>query len=412
MLVGGRIGGGKMVGMLADPRKFAGVSLRLPLAASLVVFLAVPFAVEAQKLGTPPRVNPSVVTTTKPNPNNTADNTSTSGMASMYIDGKVAVQDGSELPLNVVIEKICGSRRSALGYVDRKGNFSVQLAGSSLASLVDASDNSRDSLNGNIAPAKTQGGSPLMGCEIQAVYPGYRSPSIDIGSQRLMDNPNIGTLIIRRIATGEGTTVSQTMLTAPKGAVKAYEQGMESVRKGDLASAVRNFEKAVALHPTFANAWYELGHLSLARSPETARADFEKALAADSKYLPPYSDLALLAYHAKNWQETVKITDRGLRLDSSGTPDLYYYNAAAQYNQKNLDEAEKKAREAIKVDFSHSIPKAPQLLSFILAAKSDYAGAVEQMQVYLGSGLGPQEAERSRRQLAVFQSKADETAKK
>ncbi len=328
------------------------------------------------------------------------------------MEGKVVVQDGGEVPLNVVIEKVCGSRRTALGYADHKGSFSVKLSGNNLASLVDASDDSRTQLGNPPSAAREQGGANLMGCELQAVTAGYRSASINVGSQRLMDNPNVGTLIIRRIATGSGTMVSQTMLAAPKNALKAYEHGMDDLRKGNLAAAEKDFQKAVALHPTFANAWYELGHLSLLQQGVSARADLDKALAADAKYLPPYTDLAILAYREKNWEETIKVTDQGLRLDSSGSPELYYYNAAAQFNLRNLSQAEKKARDAVRVDYTHSVPRAPQLLSYILASKGDYAGSVEQMRAYLASGLDPAEAERSRKQLGALQAKADEVAKK
>lgn len=373
--------------------------------------LLAPAALRAQKIGGP-RSSPIFLPTTKPTTNNPNDSGSPSAAAGMYVDGKVVVQDGGELPLNVVIEKVCGSRRVALGYADHKGSFSVRLSGNSLASLVDASDDSRSTVGNAPSAARQQGGTNLLGCEIQAVYPGYRSAAINIGSQRLMDNPNIGTVVIRRIATGSGTMVSQTLLAAPKNAVKAYDQGMDSLRKGNLPVASKEFEKAVGIHPSFANAWYELGHLNMGGNAEVARADLQKAVAADAKYLPPYSDLALLAYRDKNWDETIKITGQGLHLDSSGSPELYYYNAAAQFNLKNYDEAEKKAREAIRVDSARTLPRAPQLLSFILAAKGDFAGAAEQMRAYLASGLAPAEADRARRQLTALQSKADETPQK
>ena len=386
----------------------AGRQIWLVAAASLV------FAggIFAQKPGAAPSVSPLNIPSSKPSTNNPLDSGGTTAGAGMYVDGKVMVQDGGELPLNVVIQKVCGSRHSDLGYADRKGYFSVRLNGNNLASLVDASDDSRTTPGSAPSASRQQGGINLLGCTIEAVYPGYRSASINIGSQRLMDNPNIGTLIIRRIATGSGTMVSQTLLTAPKNAAKAYEQGMDSLRKGNLAAASKDFEKAVGLHPSFANAWYELGHLNMSGPSDIARADLTKAVVADSKYVPPYIDLAIIAYRDKNWQETVKVTDQALHLDSSGSPELYYYNAAAQFNLRNMDEAERKAREAIRVDSARSLPRLPQLLSFILASKGDYVGAAEQMSAYIASGLGPEEAERARKQLAALRSKAEETAKK
>jgi tetratricopeptide (TPR) repeat protein len=345
------------------------------------------------------------------NPSASSTNTGSptgANQSQVYVTGKVMVEDGGELPANVLIQKICGATRNSIGYADQKGNFSVKVTGQSATSLLDASD---DSINTRTLPGQQQSGSPLNGCEIQAYSAGYRSQSINIGSQRALDNPNIGLLIIKRIAGGSaGTSISETMRTAPKNAVKAYEHGLESIRKGKLDAAQSDFEKAVELHPQFASAWYQLGHLQMTADPKLAQADFEKALSADPKYLPPYADLALLSYSGKRWQETISITDRALRLDSSSFPQLYYFSGVANFNLKNMTEAEKRAREAIKADVDRTVPRSYQLLSYVLAGKGDYAGAAEQMRVYIASAPSAEEAARGRRDLAKLESKINEIA--
>ena len=55
----------------------------------------------------------------------------------------------------------------------------------------------------------------------------------------------------------------------------------------------------------------------------------------------------------------------------------------ANYNLRNLEAAEKSAREAQKLDTQHRIPKIDHLLGVILAQRRDYTGAAVQMKSYL-----------------------------
>lgn len=379
--------------------------------------LCLPWAVQAQRPGrtiTPPSSGPTVPGNTN-NPNSNSASSAVPGVpgstqTQIYVTGKVMVEDGGELPTNVVIQKLCGSQRQSLGYADPKGNFSVKVTGRSAASLLDASD---DTVNSRAPLSNSQqiGTSPLSGCEIQAYSAGYRSQSINIGSQRTLDNPNIGVIIMKRIGgNASGTSISETMRTAPKNAVKAYEHGLEAIRKGKPEVAEQDFDKAVELHPQFANAWYQLGHMQMLGDTKLAQADLEKALSADPKYMPPYADLALLSYSSHRWQETISITDRALRLDSSSFPQLYYFSGVANFNLKNLTEAEKRAREGIKADVEHTVPRNLQLLSYVLAGKGDYTGAAEQMRVYIASAPSADEATRGRKDLARLESKINEMA--
>lgn len=355
--------------------------------------------------------NPVLLPTTTPVNDSTA-NVGTlppRGLA-LYLTGKVAVQDGGELPLDVVILRVCGSNRLSLGYADRKGNFSVRAAGHSLASIADASEDQRGGTGSLPSAAREQGGSDLMGCALQAMATGYRSGAIDISSQRTSDNSNVGTLILRRTGNAGGI-VSETMLTAPKPALKSYQRGMDALRKNDDALALKEFQKAVELHPVFANAWYQLGHFYLDVNETEARADLDKAMAADPHFALPYTDAAILAYRARQWDRVIELTDRGIHLESSGFPALYYFNAAAQFNERNLPEAEKRARETLKLDVDRSLPKTQQLLSYILAARGDFAGAVEQMRAYIALGLSPADAETAGKELTQLQARADAVAR-
>jgi len=98
-----------------------------------------------------------------------------------------------------------------------------------------------------------------MGCEIRASLAGFRSDSVNLAGRRMLDNPEVGTIVLHRLANVEGTTISATTLQAPKDARKAYEKALDASRKGKIEDAQKNLEKAVNIYPQFAAAWSELG---------------------------------------------------------------------------------------------------------------------------------------------------------
>src|SRR6185436_8850699 len=58
----------------------------------------------------------------------------------------------------------------------------------------------------------------LMGFEIRASLPGFRSDVVNLSGRRAFDNPDLGTIILHRMGNVEGTTISATSLNAPKDA--------------------------------------------------------------------------------------------------------------------------------------------------------------------------------------------------
>jgi tetratricopeptide (TPR) repeat protein len=93
--------------------------------------------------------------------------------------------------------------------------------------------------------------------------------------------------------------------------------------------------------------------------------------------------LAGLANKTKNWQEMEDTSQRVLKLDPFSYPAAYLFNAVANLNLNKLDAAEKSAREGIKQDESHRIPKLEHVLGIVLAQKNDFTGASEHLKSYL-----------------------------
>ncbi len=339
----------------------------------------------------------------------------------IFISGKVMMDDGTAPAESITIEKICNGTPRPVAYTSSKGRFSFQL-GNTQGILADASTSgAADGPFGGgdsggfgmpqrgMGNSRTGGSSErdLMGCELRASLPGFRSETINLSGHRMFDNPDVGTIVLRRIGNVDGTTISATSLQAPKDARKAFDKGRELLKKNKSEEAEKEFQKAVEQYPKYAVAWYELGHLqALRRDEENARKSYEQSIAADSKYVNPYLELALIAAHGNNWKETAEITGRVIRLNAIDFPVAYFYSAVANYNLKNLDAAEKSAREAQKLDPRHRFPKVDQILGVILVDTKDFTGAAEQMLSYLKFAPTAKDADQVRSQLMQLEKLA------
>lgn len=338
----------------------------------------------------------------------------------IFLSGKVMLEDGTPPPDPVVIERVCNGQSRPEAYTDSKGRFSFQL-GQNTAMMADASvGGGNDGFGmpgGDLSGIGRSGGGfgrgrgiteqQLMGCELRAVLAGFRSEPVILAGRRAMDNPDVGTIILRRLANVEGTTISMTSLAAPKDAKKAFDKGREALKKNKLPDAEKELQKAVTLYPKYAAAWFELGMAQEGQKrPEDARQSYQQSLEADAKFVKPYIQLALLAANQGKWQEVADISDRVVKLDPYDYPQAYYFNSVANYNLGNKEQAEKSAREAQKLDTQHRWPKVNHLLGVLMAERREYSAAAQHMRDYLKFAPQAQDAERVRTQLSELEKMA------
>lgn len=314
----------------------------------------------------------------------------------IYISGRVMMDDGVPPPDFVTMYLVCNGQPRPQGYTDSKGRFSISL-GDNNAMTPDASvgNTGNDPFGGGGSDRGFPGMGPgrggmtereLMNCELRAELPGYRSDIISLAGRRVMDNPEVGTIILHRLANVEGFTFSMTTAMAPKEAKKAYEKGLDRSKKKKFGEAQTELEKAVNLYPKYAVAWYELGRAYGAqKQDEKARDAFLKSADADPKFVSPQLELLQFAVNERDWEKIEKQAGIVIKLNPYISPQVWFFHSVASYNLKNLDAAEKSAREAAKLDTAHRNPKIHHLLGVILADKGEYTGALDQMRTYLAS---------------------------
>ncbi len=230
------------------------------------------------------------------------------------------MEDGTAPPESLNIQLTCHASPRTIGRTDGKGNFSIDLNNrAAMMTVGDSTENtdmSRFPATGSSnrgssdtfttaagAPSRSMTANDLTGCDLQASLPGFRSDVLHLANRKSMDDPNVGILLLHRLANVEGTTISITSAMAPKDARKAMERAQNFAKKDKWDQAQKEIEKAVEIYPKYAVAWSELGGLQQrANNTGAARKSFAMALEADPKLIPPYLALAAMASRESKWQ--------------------------------------------------------------------------------------------------------------
>ncbi len=97
------------------------------------------------------------------------------------------------------------------------------------------------------------------------------------------------------------------------------------------------------------------------------------------------------------------MSERIVRFRPEEYPSAYYLNAVANLRLGHLDLAEKRAREALRLDHERRNPRAGYVLGLILAKKRDFTHAVELLTAYLRAAPNAPDTEVVRRQMGEFE---------
>jgi tetratricopeptide (TPR) repeat protein len=293
-----------------------------------------------------------------------------------FLLGKVTVV-GGDLPWDPVpINVTCDGKIRYTANTDPKGSFEIAVVETSSHTL-------------GTEGARSKPAAEFVGCTVEAVLPGFDSSVLTIVNLNILDNPDIGTVKLTREDAAGGAAVSSTTASAPKEAAKAFEKARSGWLEQKPDRAQHDLQKAVQIYPQFAEAWYQLGKIQEASSPQDAAASFSKSVAADPKFILPYGPLVAFAAQAGKWQEVADDTAHELELNPRGTPQIWYYHALGNYKLNKKDIAEASAIKALSLDPLHTEPNTEQLLAVILADKKDFAGALAHLRnclTYLPSG--------------------------
>lgn len=364
----------------------------------------------------PPPVQPPSRPPLNPNPTTLQPTESRENMV-MFLTGRVATTDGTTVPNDVLVERVCGAKVRQQVHATPRGDFSMQL-GSKFDSMLDASGDwisqaASNNKNSEMGIPRRE----LANCELRASVSGFSSSVVNLVDLDGFSSINVGAIVVQRREKVEGLTLSAAAYKAPKDAVNAYVKGVEAARKGKLPDAQKYFGKAVEIYPAYTSAWFQLGRaLRKEQQKDAARAAFTQAATLDSKFVPPFVALASMAYETKNWLEVLQYTNHVLDgdplshvagdvldLDSSDYTEAYFYNSAANYNLKRFVEAEKSGLKAARLDLVSGVPQVHLLLAELFARKKSYDMAIVELRTYLELVPHAKDVEQMRERLAKLE---------
>ena len=398
-------------------RIFVGMALAMGLLAPVAFAQKPPAPAPAPPPSAPPSTQPGRTATSPPLNMPPAQPSDT---FVMFLSGHVATDDGTPVPHDVMVERVCNARVRQQVYASSHGDFSMELGGMT-DSYVDASgDGSPQYDRASNRPGMGIPRRELTNCELRATGPGFRSNVINLVELTpVSTNIDVGAIVVHRTTKIKGMTLSAAPYQAPKDARRAYENGLEAERKGRLADARQYFEKAVAIYPKYTSAWFQLGGvLQKQAQKESARTAYTRATTIDSKFLPPYLSLASMAFEAEDWTQLLNLTNHVLELDPLKYGDItgyildldpldyaeaYFYNSAANYNLNKFQDAEKSGLKAERLDVRPRFPQLHLLLAEIFARKNDYATAIAETKIYLEIVPHAKNADQVREQLAKLE---------
>jgi tetratricopeptide (TPR) repeat protein len=303
------------------------------------------------------------------------DTLSHQGRSGDSLTGKVIVSGGAMPWDPIPITVTCDGKIRYTTYANPNGDFEIAPVVTSASTL-------------GSEGAKSKPASEFVGCSVEAALPGFTSSALTVANRTIVDNPDLGTIKLSREEGAPGAA-SSTTAAAPKDATKAFEKARSDWQEQKPDRAQRDLEKAVQIDPQFAEAWYQLGKIQEVSSPKDAGNSFSKAVAADSKFLPPYEHLVPIVAQAGKWQEVADDAAHAFELNPRGTARLWYFHALGNYKLNKKDVAQASALKALSMDPLHTQPNIEQLIAVILADKGDYAGALEHLRsclTYLPTG--------------------------
>ena len=302
------------------------------------------------------------------------------------------MDDGTSLPSAAAIYTVCKGQKRLVTHSSITGDFSFVLGsngpdGGAFDASMSASGGSPFGHTEN--PLHNQ--REWRECGIQATLLGFSSEVVEVTSRTdSFHATNFGTLVLHRNNPNGDVTVSATSAAAPDAAKKALLKGLEQDKKNQWDAAQESLQKAVKLYPQYAVAWFELGRVQMERNDVAgAKQSFMQSVGADPHYVSPYLGLTQIAASAENWHDLADLTGKIIELNPASSPQIWYHNGVANYNLNKLPEAEKSAREGVKIDREHHLPRLEHLLATVLMEEHDYAGANEHMQNYLHFASSP-----------------------
>ena len=176
--------------------------------------------------------------------------------------------------------------------------------------------------------------------------------------------------------------VNAEVANVPKKALAHYDAASEHSKKGDHTGAIEELKLAIAEHPTFKQAFNDLGvqYLKLNRLPE-ADAAFQGALKLDAESFAALINRGIVNVMMKRHGEAVPILRKALKKNDQSAVGHYFLGEALT-NLGLFDEAEKELLASLALG-KEEMKEAHRILANIYTSRGARQQAATELETYL-----------------------------
>lgn len=320
----------------------------------------------------------------------------------LYLNGRVLTSDGLPPSEPVVVQRVCTGNTFPEGYTDSKGRFSFRVGGDATLLTRDASVSGAGISQGSMMSGGAytavgmrqigMGRFDLSACVLRAELSGYRSDDLQLGMYSVMENNDVGTIVLHRLEGLLGDVVSAMTLKAPKAAQKAYQSGLREMRKKkpNYKKAITQYTKAVGEYPEFAAAWAAMGDAKVASDDAAgAKEAYSNAVEADPKYLRPYEPLIKMAVDQSDWPGLETWGSAYLELNPNAG-NVRFLTAVAALNAGKPEKAEEMVLAMQAGEDSKRFPQSYQIMGMIHEQRAEFEKAAGQYRSFIGATNEPE----------------------
>jgi Ca-activated chloride channel family protein len=275
------------------------------------------------------------------------------GWSTVYVKGKVVMEDGSAPPKSAHVERVCSDSDAPynIAFTDKNGQFLWKRE-------TDFTGDSRR-------------------CLLRAVLGKYKSVEYDLPPMDAFSDPNLPPMVLLETHS-DNPSDPFAGARVPHNAQTSWDKSQAAVRAGRWAEAEHYLSAAVKVAPQFAGGWNALGVvLERQNKPSAAWPAFKKAIELDPKLLSAYVPFSRLSIEVKDWENAAKVSAELIKRAPPGHyNEAYLMQAIARYQLRDPDAAIASAAEAIKLDATyHRMPTAEYVMGLSLRQKGDIEGA-------------------------------------
>jgi len=251
--------------------------------------------------------------------------------------------------------------------------------------------------NGNFAFRGLPTGSYIISIEKEADYKPF-STSVDVrqfrGSPAQVFTLNIRLEFKDRVEVKPGV-LNAEFANVPKKALAHYNDAVELAKKSDHPGAIEQLKLAIAEHPSFTQAFNDLGvhYLKLNRLEEANEA-FQGALKIDPDSFPALINRGIANVMMKRYGEAVPILRKALKKNEQSAVGHYFLGQALA-NMGLFDEAEKELLTSLELG-KEEMKEAHRILAIIYTSRGAKKQAADELETYLKLSADTPDAEKLR----------------